>query len=124
MTDIRSLESHIKKLEEDLLTQAVRTDPQKLGSFLADDFLELGTSGNIWTKQMVIEALKNESYTETFVKEFRLTLLADNIALVTYCAHRRQNENDTGADSLHCSIWKKFNKNWKIIFHQGTPLNT
>lgn len=120
MTDLKSLESHIKKLEEELLTQSIRTDPQKLDVYLADDFLEFGTSGNIWTKQMVIEALKKESFREIGIKEFRLTLLADNIALVTYRAYRRQKDS---ADSLCCSIWKRFEGGWKIIFHQGTPLN-
>ena len=122
MTDLRSLESHIKKLEEELLTQPFRTDPKKLDTYLADDFVEFGTSGNIWTKQMVIDELKKESFRETIIKEFRLTLLADNIALATYRIHHQPKENNTASDSLRCSIWKKFDGGWKIIFHQGTPL--
>jgi hypothetical protein len=48
-------------LETALHKKEVRSSPQSLASFLADDFTEFGSSGRIFTKSAIIEALKNEA---------------------------------------------------------------
>jgi glyoxylase I family protein len=122
MADNTKLELHLKALEEKLLSEDVRHNPQKLDAYIADGFLEIGASGNVWSKQTVIKALKDEPYSEISISEFKVILLTKDVALVTYNAYRKPTKNNPEANSLRSSIWKLFGKEWKIIFHQGTVL--
>ena len=124
MMDLVKLEKHLEELEIELLSENIRKNPQKLAALIADDFLEIGASGNIWSRQTVIEALKNENYRETSVSDFQLTLLSERTALVTYHARRKQTIEFPETDSLRSSIWQQFDDDWKIIFHQGTPVHS
>ena len=117
--DIKHISQQIKNLEEELLTRNVRKNSERLEQLLDDGFIEFGSSGNRWTKQSVIETLKNESCVETEITDFIVTLLSDKIALATYTAHSGQSDKK-GHSSLRSSIWKLTNDDWKIVFHQGT----
>ena len=117
--DIKHISQQIKNLEEELLTRNVRKNSERLEQLLDDGFIEFGSSGNRWTKQSVIETLKNESCVETEITDFIVTLLSDKIALATYTARSGQSDKK-GHSSLRSSIWKLTNDDWKIIFHQGT----
>ncbi len=116
----KMLSSRLKDLEESLLSEMFRKNSERLNELIADEFIEIGKSGKIWTKQSVIEALNKESYTEIVITGFNLKLLTENIALVTYTAHHKQKGNPS-SKSLRSSIWKMADNKWKIIFHQGTP---
>jgi glyoxylase I family protein len=117
------LKEHLKGLEGSLHLRSIRESAQKLGELLADEFFKVGVSGNIGTKQSIIEALQVESFSERSIYEFKLTMLAEGVALVTYCDHRQENKHRPAANSLRSSIWKRFGAQWKMVFHQGTPLS-
>ena len=112
----------LQKLEELLHVQSVRSTAQELDKLLADEFFELGVSGKIWTRESVIQTLKSESFSKRSMSDFKLSILAPEIALVTYRAHRFATEDRPSADSLRSSIWKRIGPGWKMVFHQGTPL--
>lgn len=116
------LKQHLQELESLLHQRQIRTSAQALDALLADEFFELGVSGTIWTKPSVIEALREESFSERSIDEFKLTMLADDVALVTYRGHRHSTEQRAAANSLRSSIWKRIDGRWKMIFHQGTAL--
>ncbi len=81
---------------------------------IADEFLELGSSGTIWSKQSIIDGLKNAPPKKINVSNFKLNRLSDDTAFLTYKSHHDE------TDALRSSIWKLFGDDWKIIFHQGT----
>lgn len=118
---VKILSAHIKGLEKTLLSQSVRKNPSVLSELIADEFIEIGKSGKVWTKQTVINALKKESRTEIVITGFNLKLLAENIALVTYSARHKHKGNIPPSKSIRSSIWKMVENKWKIVFHQGTP---
>jgi glyoxylase I family protein len=120
--DAKILSSHLKRLEKSLLSKSVRKNPSKLSELIADEFREIGKSGRVWTKQTVIDALKKESYTGITITDFNLSLLSENIALVTYTAHHEQKRNVPFSRSIRSSIWKMTDNKWKMVFHQGTPV--
>ncbi len=107
----------INKLEEKLLSNEVRNSEKELNQLLADDFLEYGKSGNIYTKKNTIEALlQEESKIEITLFNFRVKLLAENIILALY-----ETKTSNNKVVLRSSIWKKnITLGWQIIFHQGT----
>ncbi|AIF48963.1 DUF4440 domain-containing protein [Dyella japonica] len=116
------LAAHLLDLETQLHRQDVRADGIALRRLIAEDFFEFGVSGTVWTREAVIEALRGEAFSMREVSDFRLTLLADDVALVTYRGHRVATPHRPSSDSLRSSIWRLREGRWQMQFHQGTPL--
>jgi len=55
-----NLKNEINELEEKLLLPEVRYSKKQLYKLLADEFLEFGKSGRVYTKSQIIEALSKE----------------------------------------------------------------
>ncbi|PXV58564.1 hypothetical protein SAMN04487785_11576 [Dyella jiangningensis] len=117
------LAAHLLDLETRLHRQDVRADAAALRELIAEDFFEFGVSGTVWTREAVIEALRGESFSPREVTDFRLTLLADDVALVTYRGHRFATPERPASDSLRSSIWRLRDGRWQMRFHQGTLLS-
>jgi hypothetical protein len=116
------LAAHLLDLETQLHRQNVRADEATLRQLIAEDFFEFGVSGTVWTRESVIEALRGEAFSPRKVTDFRLTMLADEVALVTYRGHRFETPERAASDSLRSSIWRLRDGRWQMVFHQGTPL--
>src|SRR5690606_22094756 len=50
-----NLKQHLKDLEESHIALNIRNDPDKLANILADDFMEIGSSGYIYDKKDCLE---------------------------------------------------------------------
>jgi len=61
--DLQDLHQLIYNLELSLLDSSVRTSAQKLNLLLADDFMEIRSSGKFYNKTDVMAALLNKSST-------------------------------------------------------------
>ena len=109
--------AEIKKLEEKLLSNEVRNSEEELNRLLADDFLEYGKSGSVYTRKNVIEALlQEENKIIITLFDFEVKLLAENVMLALYKTKTSNNKV-----VLRSSIWKKhITLGWQIVFHQGT----
>jgi hypothetical protein len=104
----------IRRLEEALLVPEVRKSAAQIAALLADEFVEIGSSGRIHDKDQIIGQLQQESGEESLrtVSDFTARELADGLILVTY----RIIETRT----VRSSIWKRTNSEWRMVFHQGT----
>ena len=91
-------------------------DADQLDKLIADDFLEFGSSGEVYTKQDLLEALPSEDTRKFVVNDFKIKELPKDVALVTYKAI------EDGAVSLRSSVWKKVGSKWQMTFHQGTKV--
>ena len=111
----------IRQLEERLLQPHVRQAAGDVAELLADDFMEFGSSGRIFTKPQIIESLQQESPTRLALREFRARTLAPGVVLVTYRAVRQGESEEKLAYSLRSSIWRWSEGRWQMMFHQGTP---
>ena len=122
---------HLRALEEALLTPALRRDPRRLATLLADDFREFGSSGRIWTKAETLEGLLTETPIQLQLKDFEAKPLAPEAVLVTYRVQREtlaatpvpEGLEDVArpAPSLRSSLWVQREGRWQMLFHQGTP---
>ncbi|MEQ8176033.1 MAG: nuclear transport factor 2 family protein [Syntrophomonadaceae bacterium] len=121
--DLEITKKTLFKLEEMLLQTDLRKSPQELGELLADDFIEIGSSGRTYDKQDTIEALMTSSLRESRISDFELRLITPLIALVTYrlVQENRVNGREIEKISLRSSIWRAQGSRWQILFHQGTP---
>jgi hypothetical protein len=110
------IERQLQELELGLLRPSVRKS-QQVGELLAEGFLEFGSSGRTFTKEQIIAALQAEGTTHCTAAEFRVQLLAPNVALVTYHAHRH---TEPPVYTLRSSVWVHRQGRWQMLFHQGT----
>jgi hypothetical protein len=110
-----------RDLEERLLRAEVRRSPDEAGKLLASDFIEFGSSGAVYRRQQILDALAKESPMELSATDFSVRVLCDDVVLVTYRSARNDPASGQEWHSLRCSIWKFLDGRWLMSFHQGTP---
>ena len=115
-----SLEVQIRQLEERLMDPQGRRKGEDVAELLADDFVEFGSSGKVYDKSQTLHALGGGSGGSHEIMDFRVTALAEDIALATYSALRFDPYDGRDVYSLRSSIWKRVGTRWQIVFHQGT----
>ena len=116
------LDALLLKLEGALHLREVRASTVRLEELLDEDFHELGVSGNVWTRGAVVDALRDEAFSQRTMTDFRVLRMANDVALVTYRVHREASAERPAADSLRSSLWRCRQGLWRVAFHQGTPL--
>lgn len=109
-----------RALEESLFDPSVRQSPARLGSLLADGFLEFGASGRIFSKQDVLDAAEDLPDVITPLTDLQVTGLGKDVALVTYRSVTRDADGSMHS-ALRSSIWVHADGRWQMRFHQGTP---
>lgn len=123
--DVETLLGQLRELEERLLASDVRSSREDVSDLLADDFVEFGRSGRVYDRQQTIEALSAEvdrdASIERTARDFRISLLTQGVALLTYRSTRRSAASESVVHSLRSSIWKLTDGRWQMVFHQGTP---
>jgi hypothetical protein len=104
----------IRRLEEELLLPEVRKSEARVAALLAEEFVEIGSSGRIYDKQQIINRLQQEQWTGPLptVSDFLTRQLAPDLILAIY----RIVESNT----IRSSIWKTTSIGWRMVFHQGT----
>ncbi|SRR3989339_31132 len=122
------MKGDLKKLiygfEISLLKPRIRSSVKELDLLLADDFKEFGSSGNIYTKKMVLKRLPKDSQrfpAQFIVSDFEIKELATTIILTTFKTDKILPDKKH-VFALRASLWRKNNENWQIIFHQGTVI--
>ena len=111
--------SHLQALEQALLDPKVRQDREAVSNLLTEDFMEFGSSGRMFDKQATLAQLAEEVPFWLSLTEFSCDLLASNIALVTYRAHRTSPSGEK-VSSLRSSVWTLEQDCWRMRFHQGS----
>lgn len=79
-----SLFERILSLEESLLQPAVRSSPAALAELLADDFIEFGSSGKIYSQQQLVDLLPHETEVAYSLYDFQVRELSPAVVLATY----------------------------------------
>jgi hypothetical protein len=110
----------LERLELLLMDPAVRRDRDRVATLLAEDFLEFGSSGRVWTREMLLEQLQTETFSPPAVECFACKMLGEDVALVTYSTVRWNEATGERTITLRSSIWTRALGDWKMRFHQGT----
>ncbi len=114
-----SLIAQLQAFEQSLLDPKVRRNHEAVSLLLADNFIEFGSSGRICDKAATLTMLTEEVPSSLILSDLCCDLLAHNVALVTYRAHRILETGDR-ISSLRSSIWTLEQDSWRMRFHQGT----
>ena len=110
-------------LERGLHRKSIRRSKQKLNELLHDDFEEIGASGRTYKKDQIIEELLNETPFTINASDFKLRIFSEDIAQLKYITKNTASDNLT-LTTLRSSIWKNEGSKWKMVFHQGTVVQT
>jgi hypothetical protein len=104
----------IREAEEQLLRPEVRKSVARAAALLADEFIEIGSSGRIYDKPQIIALFQQEGGKGSIptISDFSTRQLTADVVLVTY----RIIESQT----MRSSIWKLMDGQWRMVFHQGT----
>ena len=109
----------VARLELLLLTPDVRGSRSSVRQLLDPDFLEFGASGQAWNADQMVAELERDPGDGTHrASELNATRLGPDTVLLTYLAHGGLRR------SWRSSVWRRAGGgSWKILFHQGTPLD-
>ena len=119
MTEDRTEE--FRMLEESLLRPDVRRSAEELDALIADDFVEFGASGRVFSKQDVLEAAAADELPDVRLplSSCAVKMLSEWVALLTY---RSVTSGPKGAiaSAIRSSVWVHDGRRWRLRFHQGT----
>jgi ribonuclease HI len=115
--------SRIRSRVEDILHQAERslTDPavRRSESLVSDllhpEFTEVGSSGEVYEREAMIEMMTTESPGEVIIRDFTAEPLSEDAVLVRY-----RSVGTSGQEARRSSIWVRSGEKWQLRYHQGT----
>lgn len=115
------LEAHLRALEESHLRAEVRSSPEAMLSLLAEEFVEIGSSGRIFDRAAALEAASSHSVSRSRVDDFVVRPLAGGAVLATYRLSTWSEAAAVPRVTLRSSVWVLRGGRWVLAFHQGTP---
>ncbi|MFD7855835.1 DUF4440 domain-containing protein [Streptomyces microflavus] len=101
-----------------LLDPVVRASADLLASLLHTGFREIGTSGRLWNRETIIEALTADDAPRPG------PLTASRMQGVELCSdlvHLTFDTESKGLRSHRSSLWRLTGAGWRLYFHQATP---
>ena len=104
-------------LESALVDPSVRRSRERLEALLHPEFIELGSSGRVYDRQMIVEMMSQEVSGEVIIRDFETRTITEDSVLVTY-----RSIGQAGDEARRSSLWVKANGRWRIHFHQGTRI--
>ena len=114
----------IEQLELKLLHSDMKANPTLADMLLAADFVEISETGDIHSRQSVIDWLMNKNSEDRWaLTQFETRFLSEDCVLATYYAKRIAIRNHTTGTTIRSSIWKRYDNHWKMTFHQASRKN-
>ena len=112
----------VSKRERQLLQRDIRNSRAALDGLLAEDFIEVGRSGFSYRRQDVIEALLKDPVDDVAVEDTECRQLSPSVVLLMYKSYRAGTATSDPRTTLRSSVWTLVEGDWKLRFHQGTPV--
>jgi ribonuclease HI len=108
-------EALVEQLERELLGPLVRGDIGRTAVLLHPDFMEIGSSGRMWTRDAMMMALEEDPGERTDIEVLGAERIGTSAVLLTYRSFARS------GTTLRSSLWVLDGDRWRLRFHQGTP---
>jgi hypothetical protein len=111
----------LQRLEESLWRRETRCDPDYMRSITTEDLFEFGRSGRTYTRDDLLDIPDQEIPATLPLQGLTVHEVAADVALVTYISELQFTTLDLANRS---SLWVRSGGQWKLRFHQGTPIPT
>lgn len=119
MTDHSVIVTELAELEHGMWNPATRYDDAWMAQHLHDDFVEFGRSGRRYDRHTIMVGAARPF--DADLHDLEVDLVADDAALVTYRSILHlDGEPDQHAN--RSSTWVRVDGDWRLRFHQGTPI--
>jgi hypothetical protein len=112
----------LERLEEELWYEETRFNIQRMNDLIAPDFFEFGRSGRTYQRKDTLAAERQRIEAVFPLAEFRVRLLNETIAQVTY--NSVVTYDGVVEYARRSSIWSRTTSGWVLRFHQGTPFQS
>ncbi len=116
------LREKIRGLAERLLQPEVRNSAEELSELVADDFIEYGSSGNVYHKKDILKILPSEASPEMEITDYHASPLSPQVVLINYKALTTLKDDSAPTRSERSSIWRLTDGRWQIVFHIGRKI--
>lgn len=98
-------------------------DRAYLEGLIAEDYVEVGGSGRIYSRERVIDTVvdrydREEPPVEYGVEEFAVRQIAPHVFLATYTLS--QPDGHETRVTRRSTIWTDSSGSWQVVYHQGT----
>ena len=103
-----------------MLSEEVRSSPEKLKRLLSADFMEIGVSGRCFYLKDVLEQLTYNSKLIAYIQGVQFFRLSNTLIQLIYQLKSKKDEADKFTFSQRTSLWRKENNRWKMFYHQAT----
>lgn len=110
-----SPESIVEALERELSGPDVRGDIGRTGVLLHLDFMEIGISGRVWTRDAMMMALEEDPGQHNELEVLGADRLGTSAVLLTCRSYSRS------GTALQSSLWVLDGTKWRLRFRQATP---
>ncbi|RQO68147.1 DUF4440 domain-containing protein [Aquitalea sp. FJL05] len=94
--------------------------PDRLALLLHDDFVEVGLSGTIHDKAVLLRPALAHPAVHT--SSFSAEMLTADSALIRYRSWQLAADGSMQRQALRSSIWLQGPTGWQLRFHQGTAI--
>lgn len=115
--------SALKEREPIFHNDPPNADRSYLEALIAEDYVEVGGSGRIYSRERVIDTVvdrydREEPAVEYNVDDFAVRQIAPQIYLATYTLS--QPDGHETRVTRRSTIWTDSTGNWQVVYHQGT----
>ncbi len=111
------LERTLLHAERRLVDPETAFTPELLEQTLHPDYVETGSTGNVYSREKIMEMMLTADHGGVVIRDFRAHSLAEDIAFVTY-----RSIGTSGQEARRTSIWVRDGESWRIRYHQGTRI--
>jgi len=120
-TSDTELTVRFKQREETLLHTDFSKSPMQLDDFLHPELFEISPMGNYTSRSEIVNWLLAKSPAQRWsLTQFKVVKLATDTMLVCYQANSINDGVVKNTGSLRSSIWRFYNQQWRLQFHQAT----
>ena len=92
-----------------------------MGEILHEAFVEIGRSGEIYTKADILATLDSEQAHSIWSQDYEAQALNEHSVLLIYRSAHIDSDGELTRFSRRASVWEKHGNDWQLRYHQGTP---
>ena len=113
----------LKLLQAETHKGEVRADRARLEQLLHTEFIEIGSSGEVYSRAEVLDEFDGRPPTyQVCAQDYRAERLAEGLVLLNYKSAHVGAGGTLERHTLRTSLWQLTDKGWRLRFHQGTPI--
>jgi ribonuclease HI len=113
----------LRALEEALARRDEAAIPGGYEAVLHDSLVEFGSSGRVWTRDEVLQALAAGPRTGVVdIENFDVHVVRPGVFLVMYETVERDDATGLTARMRRSSLWMREGDGYRLRFHQSTPI--